>query len=156
MPGRYDEYQCGDVPGALNMDAIALQCRCGEVKLRLGAEPLTQLYCHCDDCRTAHGAAYVAASIYPAQSVEILDGTPRAIVVKQTQRMACASCGTHLFSEIASVGLRSVNGFLLPQDRFAPRLHIQCQHAVLPIVDGLPHYKGFPAAFGGSEEFVAW
>ena len=25
-----------------------------------------------------------------------------------------------------------------------------------PLSDDLPHYKGFPASFGGAEEFVAW
>ncbi|GLS17552.1 hypothetical protein GCM10007874_05670 [Labrys miyagiensis] len=62
----------------------------------------------------------------------------------------------HLFSEIDGVGMRSVNGYLLPKGEFRPQFHVQCQHAVLPVVDDLPHYKGFPAAFGGREEFVAW
>ena len=138
------------------MKTIEVQCRCGAIGLKITGEPVAQIYCHCDDCRAAHGAAYVASSIYPAQSVQVDRGQPTPIVVKTTQRMRCVTCGTHLFSEIASVGLRSVNGFLLPKGEFNPQLHVQCQHAVLPVVDNLLHYKGFPASFGGAEEFVTW
>jgi len=138
------------------MKNIETQCRCGAVALKIDGDPVVQLYCHCDDCRAAHGAAYVGASIYPAQSVYVTRGEPTPIVVKATQRMRCADCGTHLFSEITQAGLRSVNGFLLPTTEFNPQLHIQCQHAVLPVVDNLPHYKGFPPAFGGADEQVAW
>jgi hypothetical protein len=127
------------------MKTIDLQCRCGEVGLKITGAPVVQLYCHCDDCRAAQGGAYIAASIYPAP-----------MVVKSTPRMRCPSCGTQLFAEITSVGLRSVNGFLLPKAEFSPQLHVQCQHAVLPVVDDLPHYKGFPTNFGGSEEMVVW
>ena len=52
--------------------------------------------------------------------------------------------------------MRSVNAYLLPKGVFRAQFHVQCQHAVRPIVDNLPHYRGFPAAFGGKEEFVDW
>ena len=138
------------------MKTIEVRCRCGAIGLKITGEPVAQIYCHCDDCRAAHGAAYVASSIYPARSVQVDRGQPTSIVVKTTPRMRCAACGTHLFSEIAGAGLRSVNAFLLPKGEFNPQLHVQCQHAVLPVVDDLPHYKGFPANFGGAEEFVTW
>jgi hypothetical protein len=67
-----------------------------------------------------------------------------------------ALLGTYLFSEIARVGMRSVSAYLLPKGEFNPQFHVQCQHAVLPVADNLPHYKGFPASFGGVEEFVDW
>ena len=138
------------------MNSIEVQCRCGGTKLKISAEPVAQLYCHCDDCRTAHAAAYVASSIYPSQAVEVVGEKPASMVVKTTQRMHCKVCGTHLFSEISRADLRSVNAFLLPPGAFKPQFHIQCQHAILPVVDNLPHYKGFPAAIGGAEEFVSW
>lgn len=138
------------------MKIAQAQCRCGDVGLKIAGEPVVQLYCHCDDCQAAHGAAYTPAAVYRAQAVEVVRGSPVPVVIKATPRMRCAACGTHLFSEIASVGLRSVNGFLLPEGKFRPQFHIQCQYAILPVVDDLPHYKGFPASFGGAEEFVAW
>ena len=54
------------------------------------------------------------------------------------------------------MGLRSANGFRLPAGCFQPQFHIQCQHAVLPVRDTLPHYRAFTAAFGGSDECVTW
>jgi len=135
---------------------IETQCRCGAVALQISGEPAVQLYCHCDDCQSAHGAAYVSSAIYPAEAVEVVRGEAVALVVRSTERMRCAACGTHLFSELPKVGMRSVNAYLLPAGMFKPQFHVQCQHAALPVVDDLPHYKGFPAAFGGREEFVAW
>jgi hypothetical protein len=135
---------------------IEVQCRCGAIGLRITGDPVVQLYCHCDDCQAAHGAAYVPAAIYPAQAVEVVSGKPTAMVVKATQRMRCAVCGAFLYAELASVGMRSVSGYLLPKGAFKPQFHVQCAHAVLPVVDELPHYKGFPASFGGADAFVDW
>lgn len=139
-----------------NVKTIDVECRCKKIGLKITGGPVAQLYCHCDDCRAAHGAAYVASAVYPAGIVEVVRGDPTPIVVKTTQRMRCVSCGTYLFSEITTAGLRSVNAFLLPEGEFNPQIHIQCQHAILPVVDDLPHYKGFPASFGGSDELVDW
>ncbi|WP_425438670.1 GFA family protein [Rhodanobacter glycinis] len=94
--------------------------------------------------------------IYPKEAVEVVSGEPTPIVVKTTKRFRCITCGTHLFSEIEAAGLRSVNAFLFPEGEFHPQAHVQCQHAVLPVADNLPHYKGFPAAAGGSDECVDW
>ncbi len=138
------------------LETLHLHCRCGSTALTITAAPVAQLYCHCDDCRSAHAAAYVAESLYPAEAVEVTGLAPEPVVVKATRRMRCPACSTHLFSEIESAGLRSVNAFLLPAEAFTPQLHIQCQHAILPVADNLPHYKGFPPAFGGTDERVEW
>ena len=138
------------------MKTIEVQCRCGAIELSIAGEPMAQSYCHCDDCQAVHQAAYVPAAIYPAQAVTITKGDPVPLVLKTTPRMRCAHCGTFLFSEIAVANARRVSGSLLPKEEFKPQFHVQCQHAVLPVVDGLPHYKGFPAAFGGADELVAW
>jgi hypothetical protein len=138
------------------MSTFETKCRCGAITLRVSAEPRVQLFCHCDDCRAAHGGAYVAAAVFPAPTVEVTGGEPVATIVRTVHRMRCPDCATHLYSELAPVGMRSVNAFLLPKGAFKPQFHVQCQHAVLPVLDDLPHYKGFPAMFGGAEEFVAW
>jgi hypothetical protein len=78
------------------------------------------------------------------------------MVVNATQRMRCADCRAYLFSELAGVGMRSLSAYLLPNEKFKPQFHVQCAHAVLPVVDDLFHYKGFLASVGGAEEFVAW
>lgn len=52
--------------------------------------------------------------------------------------------------------MRGVSGFLFPSDMFKPTFHSQCQYAVLPVKDDLPHFKGLPASFGGTDETVGW
>jgi hypothetical protein len=39
---------------------------------------------------------------------------------------------------------------------FRPTLRIQGQLAVHPVKDDPPHFKGLPAAFGGSDETAGW
>lgn len=138
------------------MNSMEIKCLCGSVALKLTGDPVVQAYCHCDDCQAAHGAAYVATAAYPSQSVEIVKGELVPLVVKAAPRMRCQNCGTFLFTEVEAAGLRSVNAALLPKGQFKPQFHLQCQHAVLPVMDDLPHFKGFPAAFGGSDELVSW
>jgi hypothetical protein len=135
---------------------IETQCRCGAAKLTVDGEPAVQIYCHCDDCQSAHGGAYVASAIYPARAVAVTEGATQTSAVRETPRVRCQACGEHLYSELARVGMRSVNAYLLPKGVFRAQFHVQCQHAVRPIVDNLPHYRGFPAVFGGKEEFVDW
>jgi hypothetical protein len=138
------------------MKVTETACRCGAIGLKIVGEPVVQLYCHCDDCQAAHGAAYTPAAIYPAKAVDVVRGDPASMAVKTTERKRCPNCGTHLFSEIANVGMRSVSGYLLPKGEFRPQMHVQCAYAVLPVVDSLPHYEGFPSSFGGAERFVNW
>jgi hypothetical protein len=138
------------------MNAITVGCHCGETQIQIAAEPMAQLHCHCDDCQKAHSAAYISAVLYPANAVTVLEGEPVAFVQKRTPRMRCPLCGTFLFSELSEFGLRSVNAYILPAGYFQPQFHVQCQYAVHPIADNLPHYKAFPAKFGGSDEQVNW
>jgi hypothetical protein len=135
---------------------MEIQCRCGAVCVAVNGPPTAQFFCHCDDCQAVHGAAYVPVSIYPADSVRVTRGAPKCWTLRTTPRATCPECGTRIFAEALAVGLRAVTGSLLPAGTFEPRFHMQCQHAVRPVLDGLPHFKGFPPAFGGSDEIVSW
>jgi hypothetical protein len=133
---------------------MAIECRCGAVELEVSGVPVAQLYCHCDDCQIVHGAAYVPESVYPADAVRVVRGTPSTWKLKRNPRVTCAVCGARLFIDVLSLGLRGVNGYLLPE--FHAAFHMQCQFAVCPIRDDLPHFKSRPARFGGSDETVDW
>jgi hypothetical protein len=39
--------------------------------------------------------------------------------------MRCAVCGAFLYAELASAGMRSINGYLLPKGAFKPQFHVQ-------------------------------
>ena len=138
------------------MARLNLTCRCGACELAIDGEAVAQLYCHCDDCQAAHSAAYIGAAIYPLPAAPLVRGEPVARVVRSAPRMHCGACGTYLFADLPEHGLRSVNAWLLPKGAFRPQFHVQCQHAVLPVIDALPHFKAFPAGFGGSDEQVGW
>jgi hypothetical protein len=44
---------------------------------------------------------------------------------------------------------------MLPSLKFEPGIHVNYAETVLPMKDGLPKMKDFPAEFGGSGESIA-
>ncbi|HEY1958284.1 MAG TPA: GFA family protein [Polyangiaceae bacterium] len=133
-----------------------LPCPCGAVELTVRGAPLAQFYCHCDDCRKMTSAAYAAESVHRAADVEITRGETAVWMLKRNPRHFCSACGGRLFIDVAARSLRGVNAFLLPAQDFNPQFHVNCRFAILPVRDGLTHYAGMPASFGGSEETVDW
>lgn len=138
------------------MHTLALECRCGAVGLEVSGQPIAQFFCHCDDCQAVHGGAYVPESVYRADQVRVVRGQPIAWKLKRNPRVTCPECGTRLFIDVVAFGLRGVNGYVLPQGAFEAQFHVHCRFAVRPIEDDLPHYKGMPALFRGSDETVDW
>ena len=137
-------------------DTISVRCPCGAVEIEISADPIAQFFCHCDDCQLVHGAAFVPESVYPASAVEITRGEPSSWTLKRNPRFTCRECGTRLFIDVLNRGLRGINGYLLPQGRFTAQYHMQCQYAVRPIVDDLPHFKSRAPQFGGPSDTVEW
>jgi hypothetical protein len=138
------------------MSLLPLACRCGAIHLEVSGDALAQFFCHCDDCQAMHGAAYVPESLYAAAQVRVIRGTPAQWTLKRNPRFFCSACGTRLFVEVLALGVRGVSGSLLPPGSFKPSFHMQCEFAVRPVPDGLPHYRSRPARFGGSDECVDW
>lgn len=133
-----------------------ITCRCGSVEVEIRGAPLVQMYCHCDDCQAVHGAAYVPESVYRASDVVVVRGEPTSWKLKRNPRVTCPTCGTRLFIDVLDKSIRGVNGNLLPAGAFKATFHMQCRFAQNPVNDGLPHYAGRPARFGGSEDVVDW
>jgi Glutathione-dependent formaldehyde-activating enzyme len=138
------------------METIDIACRCGAVHIEVSAPPIAQMYCHCDDCQVVHGAAYVPESVYRADAVKVIRGEPSAWKLKRNPRMTCSTCGTRLFIDVLALGLRGVNGYLLPAGMFTPTFHMHCRCAIRPVRDDLPHFASRPARFGGTDETVDW
>ena len=72
-----------------------------------------------------------------------------------SERKYCSRCGGHLMTNHPPLGLVDVFAATLPTLAFAPGVHINYAETVLPMRDGLPKMKDFPAEFGGSGEVMA-
>ncbi|PSJ36797.1 GFA family protein [Allosphingosinicella deserti] len=138
------------------MDTFEARCPCGSVTLQLEGEPLGQVFCHCDDCQNAHGAAYVPRAIYPVGSVTVAAGATSSWVNRVRTMIICSACGSHLYGEIDGTPFRGVNAGLFPPGKFKPRAHIHTRYAVAPVVDDLPHYRDIPSEHGGTGELIGW
>jgi hypothetical protein len=128
-------------------------CFCGAVELEVTGAPAAMGYCHCRSCRSWSGGPVNAFSLWPPQAVRITAGEKFVASFQKTglsQRKFCAKCGGHLMTEHAPLGLIDVFAATIPTLDFAPAVHVNYAETVLPIRDGLPKLRDFPAEFGGS------
>jgi hypothetical protein len=72
-----------------------------------------------------------------------------------SQRKYCKNCGGHLMTGHRPLGLVDVFAATIPTLNFVPGVHVNYAETVLPMKDGLPKLKDFPAELGGSGESVA-
>ena len=134
------------------------QCFCGAVELEVSGEPEGMGYCHCASCRSWSGGPVNAFSLWKPENVKVTKGADQLAMYQKTevsQRQYCAKCGGHLMTNHPPLGLVDVFAATLPTLVFAPGVHINYQETVLPMKDGLPKMKDFPAEFGGSGETMA-
>jgi len=64
----------------------------------------------------------------------------------------CKKCGCHLMTNHPPLGLTDVYSATLPTLKYSPAVHVNYAETVLPMKDGLPKFREFPAEFGGSGE----
>ena len=66
-----------------------------------------QIACHCDSCRKSSGSAFVAAAGAPREATKITGDltayTETADSGRQVTRHFCPTCGSKVYSEIATV-----------------------------------------------------
>lgn len=129
---------------------IQFQCPCGASTVEAAGEPAMQIYCHCDDCQAASGDPFVARALYPKGTVKIVAGETRSWIYKTNRRTFCANCGVTLTTEPKGDRLIACNASLYPAGAFKPTAHLQCQNAVIPLKDDLPHYRAW------SGDLISW
>ena len=132
-------------------------CFCGSVHIEVTGEPEGMGYCHCQSCRSWSGGPVNAFSLWKPAAVRVSKGAENLATFKKTpasERQYCARCGGHLMTNHPGLGLVDVFAATLPSLPFKPGLHINYSETVLPMRDGLPKLKDFPAPFGGSGELV--
>ena len=133
------------------------ECFCGSVKIEVNGEPEGMGYCHCRSCRSWSGGPVNGFTLWKPENVRIIEGEADVATFAKTEiseRKYCTRCGGHLMTNHPGLGVVDVFSATLPSLNFQPGLHINYQETVLPIKDGLPKFRDFPGAFGGSDELI--
>ena len=132
-------------------------CFCGAVELQVSGEPEAMGYCHCRSCRSWSGGPVNAFSLWKTEAVMNTTRAENVATNKKTplsERRYCTRCGGHLMTNHPPLGLVDVFTATIPSLNFVPGVHVNYEQTVLPMRDGLPKLKDFPAEFGGSGEAI--
>ena len=134
------------------------QCFCGAVGIEATGKPGAQGYCHCESCRAMSGAPVRGFTLWPQDSVRVTRGEDQLSGYNKmgfSDRQHCTACGSQVLIQHPSIGMTDVHSETFRGFDFQPALHVNYQEKVLPIRDGLPKQKDFPAELGGSGELIA-
>ena len=80
-------------------------CSCGAVRYSLLEDPLGLHVCHCTDCQTVSGSAFVMCMPVHTRSLELLKGDLVTVEFASPDGLAkserrCAKCGCRVWGEI--------------------------------------------------------
>lgn len=131
------------------------QCFCGAVTLEASGAPEGMGYCHCRSCQSWSGGPVNAFTLWKPEAVKVTAGAEHLQTFSknpQSERRYCGVCGGHLMTNHPTFGLVDVFAATLPSLKFEPGVHVNYEDTVLPMKDGLPKMKDFPAELGGSGE----
>ena len=134
------------------------RCFCGAVEVEVEGSPEAMGYCHCNSCRSWSGGPVNAFTLWKPDAVRITAGEEHVATFSKTafsQRQYCTECGGHLMNRHPTIGLVDVYAAIIPTLTFAPGVHVNYAETVLPMRDGLPKLKDFPAEFGGSGQMMS-
>ncbi|MBI1366057.1 MAG: GFA family protein [Alphaproteobacteria bacterium] len=133
------------------------ECFCGEVKIEVSGEPEGMGYCHCRSCRSWSAGPVNAFTLWKPENVRVVSGSGKLRVFKKTpksERAYCKKCGGHVMTKHPGFGLIDVYAATIPSLPFKPGVHVNYAETVLPMKDGLPKFRDFPAELGGSGEQI--
>ena len=138
------------------MSTFTGNCYCGAVEVEVQGKAIVEAICHCQICRDWSASPVNGAALWKPEDVKITKGKEHiksnAAVVGHDKTW-CTICGGHLLTDhSASFGVIDVYACILNDYGFTPSFHINYESTVMPMPDGLPKYKDFPASMGGSDE----
>ncbi len=132
-------------------------CFCGAVEVEVSGAPEGMGYCHCASCRSWSAGPVNAFTLWAPDAVRVTKGSEYVEKFTKTgssERTFCTKCGGHIMNVHPTLGLIDVYAAFLPTLKFEPGVHVNYAETVLPMKDGLPKLKDFPAELGGSGESV--
>jgi hypothetical protein len=133
-------------------------CFCGAVQIQVSGEPAAMGYCHCRSCQSWSASPVNAFTLWKPEAVRVVEGAENIATfskTKMSERKYCTKCGGHLMNNHPTLGLVDVYAATIPTLRFVPGVHVNYAQTVMPMRDGLPKLKDFPAELGGSGEQIA-
>ena len=76
------------------------QCRCGDVRIRLSAQPILTMACHCKGCQRMSSSAFSLSAAIPTNGFEVIRGQPvlGGLRNPELQHYFCAQCMTWMFT----------------------------------------------------------
>ena len=128
-------------------------CFCGAVEIEVTGAPEAMGYCHCRSCRSWSAGPVNAFTLWQPAKVTVTKGAENIGGFAKTaasDRKFCTKCGGHIMTDHPTFGLVDVYAATIPSVAFKPALHVNYAETVLPMKDGLPKLKDFPAELGGS------
>ncbi|WP_192252754.1 GFA family protein [Mesorhizobium caraganae] len=128
-------------------------CFCGAVEIEVHGTAVAMGYCHCSSCRSWSASPVNAFTLWKPENVKVTKGAEFLSGFEKTEmsdRQFCTKCGGHLMTAHPPLGLVDVYAATIPGVKFTPGLHINYAETVLPMKDGLPKLRDFPAELGGS------
>jgi hypothetical protein len=114
-------------------------------------------YCHCRSCRSWSASPVNAFTLWKPEAVRVVEGAENIATfskTKMSERKYCTKCGGHLMNNHPTLGLVDVYAATIPTLQFVPGVHVNYSETVMPMRDGLPKLKDFPAELGGSGQQV--
>ncbi len=136
-------------------DSHTGKCFCGAVEIEVSGAPEAMGYCHCESCRSWSAGPVNAFTLWKLDLVRITKGAEHVGSYQKTERSErqyCTKCGGHIMTTHPLWSLIDVYAAILPNFKFEPGVHVNYAETVLPMKDGLPKLKDFPAELGGSGE----
>ena len=134
------------------------KCKCGAVAIEVTGAPEGMGYCHCSGCRSYTGSPVNAFTLWKPENVKVVQGEEFLggfQSSEMTVRRFCTNCGGSVMADHPGLGLTDVFAGVIPTMPFQAGVHLNYEETVLPIKDGLPKMRDFPADIGGSGETMA-
>ncbi len=118
------------------------RCYCGQLVFRVEGPVRSRCICHCESCRRAAGAAYVAWGTVDTDCFHLEQGELKRVRRLTVERGFCANCGTSVTYQIERDAIDFTLAVLDDPMSWTPQIHIWVQDKLpwVALHDGLPQY----------------
>ena len=125
------------------------QCRCGEVHIRISAQPIMTMACHCKGCQRMSASAFSLTAAIPTDGFEVVSGTPvlGGLRNPELQHFFCQQCMSWMFTRFLPEFVNVRVTMLEDASWFVPFIETWTQSKLPWATSPAVHrYAEFPAA----------